>query len=102
MEYSLPDHKTGDTFFGVSFALANQSGPIDLTGAAITLSTNRGRQMSSTTGEIVITNAAGGVFEIKEQVINWPANNYRYRVRIRFTTGRVRTYITGGWTIGND
>jgi len=99
MNYNLPDHISGDTFFGVSFALSNQDGPINLTNAVITLNTDRNVTMSTTAGQLVITNAAGGVFEIKEQVINIPRAVYDYTIRVAFPGGRVRTYIRGNWQI---
>lgn len=99
MEYTIPNHISGDTFFGVSFAIANQNGAIDLTGAIITLTTNRGVSLSTTTGELVITNAAGGIFEIKEQIISFPKANYDYTISIAFPSGRKRTYIRGNWQI---
>ena len=98
-EYNLPNHISGDTFLGVSFALANQNGPINLTNAVITLTTNRGITISTTTGELVITNAAGGIFEIKEQIISFPKANYEYTIGVAFASGRKRTYIRGNWQI---
>jgi hypothetical protein len=99
MEYNLPTHTSGDTFFGVRFVLSNQDGPINLTGAVITLITDKNKSLSSTNGKIVITDAAGGAFQIPEQIINWPRGYYRYNIRISFPTGRVRIYVRGRWMI---
>lgn len=99
--YNFPDHVSGDTFYGIEIALSNQNGAIDLTGASIILKMKDmvNSDISTANDKIIITNAAGGVFQIKEQVINWSPFNYTYSLIVIFPNGKTRTYLRGSWNI---
>ena len=100
MTYNFPNHQSGDTFLGVNFALSNlENEPISLAGAKIEFAFVKSRKLSTITGEVEITNAAGGLFRIKEQIINWQPRTYQYEMKITFASGRVRTYMSGSWLI---
>jgi len=98
--YNITEHESGDTFYGVEFSLANQDGPIDLTDSVIELTTNRGQGLTTVDdGGITITDASGGVFQINEQIIDWPAEVYAYEIGVTYPSGIKRTYLKGSWTI---
>jgi hypothetical protein len=109
--YTFQNHRSGDTFAGVKFTLANQLGAINLTGAVIEVIFNNGesiaqflnrrglRFFSSTANEIAVTDAAGGAFEIREQVVDWEPRTYTGVLRVRFAGGKIKTYANITWTI---
>ena len=107
MAYNLSDHKKGDTFAGASFTINVNASPLDLTGATIVMTVKRGDCNGSTVGtlssanagEITITNAAGGEFQIDEQVIDFPAGTHYYDIQFTLQDGTIKTYISGNWTI---
>ena len=97
--YNFPTHVKGDTFLGVNFTLSNLSGPINITNSVITLDASNNRSLSSALNEIVITNGAAGEFSIPEQIIDWRAGTYRYKLYVVYASGRKRTYLQGTWII---
>jgi hypothetical protein len=99
--YTFPTHKSGDTFLGVTFTMKDEhAAAINIAGATIILQTSSPNVQTLSVGNgITITNGAGGVFKIDEQVISWGAGNYEYEINFTFTSGRKRTYITGFWLI---
>lgn len=100
MTYNFPNHQSGDTFLGVNFALLDgDNQPISIESAKIEFAFAKGSKLSTVTGGVEITNAAGGLFRIKEQIINWQPRNYQYEMKITFASGRIKTYMTGAWLI---
>lgn len=99
--YNFANHVSGDTFLGINMELKDALGdPISLVGASVALSTVRDSNILSTdNGDIEITDEAGGIFQIKEQIISWPAGTYTYKIRVTFASGRKRTYVSGTWII---
>jgi hypothetical protein len=100
--YTFPNHKSGDTFLGTQFTLKDEhTTAINIAGATIELITSSPsvKTLSTTTGELTITNGAGGVFTIDEQIIDWEPGNYEYEIIFTFSSGRKRTYIVGFWEI---
>jgi hypothetical protein len=96
--YNFPDHKSGDTFGGVQFELLVNAVAKNLTGAVIDMEINS-QTFSTETGEIEITNAAGGIFQFKSQIVDLPVGNYFYEITIIFSDTSVKTYIDGYWRI---
>jgi hypothetical protein len=96
--YNFPDHKSGDTFGGVQFELLVNGSAKSLVGAIINM-TVAGETLSSSTGEIVISDAAGGKFNVKSQIIDFTPDNYAYEIVIIFSDGSIKTYIDGWWRI---
>ena len=97
--YNFPNHQSGDTFLGVNFALLNGTDPMNLAGAKIEFAFVKARKLSTLTGEVEITNAAGGLFRVKSQIIAWQPRTYQYEMKITFANGTVRTYLSGSWLI---
>ena len=96
--YNFPDHKSGDTFGGVQFELLVNGSARSLVGATIEMQV-AGETLSSATGEIVISDAAGGKFNVKSQIIDFTPAVYPYEIIITFSDGSVKTYIDGNWRI---
>lgn len=96
--YTFPEHNSGDTFPGVAFTATLNDEAISLVGAVIRMYVG-GKIYSTTTGEIQITDAAGGKFQLKEQIIVLPVLTHNYEIEVTFSTGKVRTYVKGTWTI---
>lgn len=98
----------GDTFDEVNFSIKKNDVAIDLTGAIIRMQL---RQVyggviflnltSVANAGITITNAAGGLFKINEQVIDIPAFNYIFDIEFIYDD-LVKTYISGNFIITND
>jgi hypothetical protein len=109
MAYNLRNHKTGDTFDGAEFTISLNASPLDLTGATIETIVKRGdcngqvalTLSTATAGQMTITNASGGVFQIDEQIISLPAATYYYEIKFTLADSSVKTYISGTWTITN-
>lgn len=111
MTYTLQNHKAGDTFPGVLFTLSNQDGPINLTGAVIEIIFNNGEYipnflgrnqihvLTSTDGKVVISSAASGEFNIKQQIISWEPRTYTGVLRVKFANGTIKTYADLTWTL---
>jgi hypothetical protein len=100
MTYNFPNHQSGDTFLGVNFALLDgDNQPINIQGAKIEFAFVKARKLSTLTGEVEITNAAGGLFRVKSQIIAWQPRTYQYEMKITFSSGTVRTYLSGSWLI---
>jgi hypothetical protein len=97
--YNFPDCVSGDTFLGVDFAISTKAGPVNLAGAVITIATNKNKTLSTTNGELIITDGPNGLFQVKEQNITWPSATYKYVLSVLFSTGRKRTYLQGTWKI---
>jgi len=108
MNYNFPDHIKGDTFNGLSFTIKNKDddSPIDLTGVTIRMMLrdhNRDLKKTFSTGSgMTISNPAGGVFQIDEQVIDIYAGKYNYDIEFTFPLGKIKTYISGKWEIIQD
>ena len=97
--YNFPEHISGNTFLGVQVSLEDQDGPISISGATITLETMDGNILSTGNGGIEITDGAGGVFEVKEQIISWSPKVYDYALTVVFSGGKTRTYMYGTWKV---
>ena len=109
--YNFPNHIKGDTMQEVVFTITVNDNPLDLTGAEINmdmrLSTDirtLAKRFTSTGGDptIEITNAAGGIFKVIEQIVDVPAGTYNYDIEITLADETVKTYIAGTWIITQD
>ena len=117
MTYNFPPHTKGDTFPGRTFEIKIKTDPADITDGAPLDLTNASIRMQlrmspthpvshelSTDNDMIIIdhNPLLGVFQVKEQIIDFPANNYVYDIEISWTSGKVKTYISGTWLIIQD
>lgn len=99
--YNFPDHKRGTTFGGLQFELLINGVAKSLVGATINMKITKGTIFSTTTGELVITDAAGGKFQVREQVINLSPKVHSYELEFVFGDGKRKTYVKGTWRITN-
>ena len=107
--YNFKDHTKGDTFKAINFTLDEDGTPVDLTGASIRMmvklnatDTNFALEVSTSSGGMLITDAANGAFTFEEQIIDIDAAKYVYDIEITDTNGNVNTYIKGSWHILQD
>lgn len=85
-------HETGTTLLKQEFYIEEATdGPVDLTDAIISIQMRTSlvgpiekEFLSTNNGGITVTDAAGGTFEIDEQIINLPPFDYIGAVRITF------------------
>lgn len=94
MTYNFPDHERGDTFKGVGFELLVNGVAKSLLGATIVM-TIAGKEYSTTNGGLVITDAAAGKFDFKEQIVSMSCKTHSYEIVFYFADGSVKTYIEG-------
>ena len=100
--YDFPDHEKGDTYEGSTFTVLVNGVALDLTDATISVKLWGGSDtytLTTTDGELTITDAANGVFTVDEQVINFNARTYCHEFTFTLSTGAVKTYIKGTWKI---
>ncbi len=105
--YNLETTITGDTFNQVSFAVAPNGSPLNLTGYTIKLQirntyTSTAVKSLEIGSGITVTNAAGGVFRIDAFVVDFAAGTYVYDIQLTSSGGVVKTYIAGEMVILND
>lgn len=102
-------HIKGDTFEAVNFAVVKNTVALSLTGAVIKMQLKKecnGVAILSLTSVasagLTITNAAGGLFKINQQIINIPEFNYIYDIQITFADGTVKTWVEGNFVVKCD
>jgi hypothetical protein len=102
-------HIKGDTFEAVNFAVVKNTVALSLTGAVIKMQLKKecnGVAILSLTSVasagLTITNAAGGLFKINQQIINIPEFNYVYDIQITFADGTVKTWVEGNFVVKCD
>jgi hypothetical protein len=83
----------------LQFELLINGAARSLVGATVNMKLARGLVFSTTTGEIVITDAAGGKFQIAQQIIALPAKTYSYELEFIFSDQTRKVYVKGTWKI---
>lgn len=98
----LTDVIKGSTYQGASFDIAVNGAPLDLTGALIRIDmkvskdeTEYAKQFTTEDGSITISGTTAGQFLIPPQIIDIPAFNYIYDVKITLLSGVVKVYVWG-------
>ena len=109
MTYDIPSHRRGDTWDGINSITINVNGvPINLTNATVkmefrqNLDTPVALTLSTTDGSLIVTNAVGGVISIPPKKIEIPFKKYLYDLQVTYSTGVVKTYMSGTWEIIAD
>ena len=109
MTYDIPSHRRGDTWDGISSITINVNGtPINLTNAIVKMEFRQDLDapvaltLSTTNNSIIVTNAAGGVISIPSKKIEIPFAKYFYDLQVTYSTGVVKTYMSGIWEIVAD
>ena len=103
-------HIKGDTFDEVPFGIKVNNVALDLTGATIKMQLKKPNDLSvaalslTSVGAagITITNAAGGLFKINEQIIDIEVFNYAYDLQITLASGNRKTRISGTFSITQE
>lgn len=110
MDCSLENivHKKGTTFDAWALQIIIDDVNANLTGSVIEMQLRKeaGQPVAlnlTSVGDagITITEPTNGIFQINEQVIDIPAREYRYDIKITFADGEVRTWISGKFNIVN-
>ena len=110
MIYNFKDHIKGDTFPGVEFTFKLNGSVVDLSGATIEMNV---RQLSkvgdlsdsfanTSIGGITVTDAANGIFEFDEQIIDIVALLHYYDIQVTLSNSKVYTPFEGTWNILQD
>jgi len=100
--YNFPDHEKGDTYEGTTFTILVNAVALDLTGSVIEVKfwkNGNKYTLSTTSGEITLTDPGNGVFKFNEQVISFDAGTYCHEFKFTLASGKVKTYIKGTWKI---
>lgn len=105
-EYKIPDLVKGDTLEGFIITLTEDSVPMSLTNADISMSIKMYPHATETYelyrgGGITVLNASGGVFQIDDVIIDYPAGFYKYHITVEFANGDILTVLRGTWEILN-
>jgi hypothetical protein len=102
-------HIKGDTFEAVNFAVVKNTVALSLTGAVIKMQLKKECNgvailalTSVASAGLTITNAAGGLFKINQQIINIAEFNYIYDIQITFSDGTVKTWVEGNFVVKCD
>jgi hypothetical protein len=102
-------HIKGDTFEAVNFAVVKNTVALSLTGAVIKMQLKKECNgvailalTSVASAGLTITNAAGGLFKINQQIINIAEFNYVYDIQITFSDGTVKTWVEGNFVVKCD
>lgn len=109
MTYNIHSHRRGDTWDGINSIIINVNGiPINLTNATIKMDFRQDLDapvaltLSTTDNSIMITNAMEGTITIPPQKIEIPFAKYLYDLQVTYSTGVVKTYLSGTWQIEAD
>ncbi len=106
--YNFNPHVKGDTFEALTFTVSVNEEPLTLTGASIRMHLRLAplhpvaHELSTAEGHIVITDAVNGEFQIKKQIIDFPAALYWYDIEVTLANGDIKTYVAGKWQITQD
>ena len=98
--YTLPTIIRGTTMEAVQFTITENGNALDLTNATIEAVARWQRDSKKVRKfETTITNAAGGVFTLDEQIIDWDNGVWDYGIQFTLSNGDVKVYIEGTFTI---
>lgn len=103
-------HIKGDTFDEVNFELKINDAIVNLTGATIRMQLRT--NVNDVTPALSLTSVANagitinaptlGQFKINQQIIDIAIGNYLYDIQITYSSGVVKTYIKGTFTITQE
>jgi len=104
--YNFPDHIKGDTIEAIQFTVTVNGSALDLTDAAIRMDVRTQTGALLHTYQIgtgfTVTNAAGGIFEFDEQIVDLTPGTNHYDIEFTLADETVKTYIAGTWVITQD
>jgi hypothetical protein len=101
-------HKKGTTFYPWTLQIIIDDVNEDLTGAVIEMQLRKeaGQPVAlnlTSVGNagITITEPTNGIFQINEQIIDIPAREYRYDIKITLANGEVNNWVYGKFNVVN-
>jgi hypothetical protein len=102
--YNLPDAVFGRTYLAQQFTILKNSVAVNLTNASIIMhienkKTPRSYDWSTENGQLDITTAASGIFEITQKTIDLPVGNYGYGITFYLSNGTIFEYIYGNLNV---
>ena len=98
----------GDTFLGATIQLVINGVNEDLTSVSIVARFRSNRtdgdfDKTSAAGDITITDAANGIFEIDSfSLSEWPTGQYNYAITVTDSDSKVRTRVYGTMTVTDE
>lgn len=98
----------GATWAGSVVTVNVNAAALDLTGASVVMeirsavSNQIALTLSTTGGEITLTDAANGEFTIGSQTITLPEGEYRYATTITLSGGDIKRYIKGDFIVRRE
>jgi hypothetical protein len=109
MSYTIPKHRTGDTWKGIkNITIFRMGSALNLLSAVAKMQVRNQTdaphliEFSSKNGTIVFTDAENGVLMIPEVLVDIPVGNYLWDLQITLSSGEVKTFIGGNWNIIPD
>jgi len=109
MSYTIPNHRTGDTWKGIkNITIFRRGSALDLTDAVARMQVRHQTdsphliEFSSQNGTIIFTDAENGVLQIPQVLVDIPVGNYLWDLQITLSSGEVKTFIGGEWNIIPD
>jgi hypothetical protein len=107
MTYNIPRHRRGDTWDGINNISITQNGvPVNLTNASVKMEFRQGIDtpvaMTFSTANSGITITSVSSVRVMPRLIEVPFSTYKYDLQVTFSTGVVKTYISGEWPIIAD
>jgi hypothetical protein len=104
--YNFKPHQRGTTLLEKKFKIEELlTGSINLTGAIIRLQLKTSPkgpvefEFNSPENHLTVTNALTGEFKLNKQIIDIPAFDYIYGLKIFFANGEVEEFLDGIWPI---
>lgn len=105
--FNFPDHKSGNTFDGLSFTIAVNGVAVDLTGASVaayfrkdSIDGTVSLEMTTDNGKLTLNSpATDGVINVAKQLVSLAWGTYYYDVRYVLADGETKTRVGGSWTI---
>jgi hypothetical protein len=109
MSYTIPKHRTGDTWKGIkNITIFRMGSALNLLSAVAKMQVRHQTdaphllEFTSENGTILFNDAENGVLSIPQVLVDIPVGNYLWDLQITLSSGEVKTFISGDWTIIPD
>jgi len=109
MSYTIPNHRTGDTWKGIkNITIFRMGSALNLLSAVARMQVRHQTdaphllEFSSENGTILFLDAENGILNIPPVLVDIPVGNYLWDLEITLASGEVKTFISGDWNIISD
>jgi hypothetical protein len=109
MSYTIPKHRTGDTWKGIkNITIFRMGSSLNLLSAVARMQVRHQTdaphliEFTSENGTITFPDPQNGVLSIPKVLVDIPAGKYLWDLQITLSSGEVKTFIGGDWTIIPD